>query len=202
MSDVGLPEDEERLGIGGGLGGRRIAVIAIAALAVVGAVYYFFYLRPPGGPEAPKTGQVAEVPQGSRTVTLYFAGENDAVLVNETRQVAIGHDLVEQVEQVMRALIAGPEREGVSAIPKGTKLLDVFYAADTFTIYLDFSGEFIAEHPGGSTAEYFTVSALMKTISSNFPEVQAVQLLCEGSQVSTIAGHINAYKPLYIRDWR
>ena len=42
----------------------------------------------------------------------------------------------------------------------------------------------------------------MKTISENFPEVQAVQLLVEGSQVSTLAGHVDAFRPLLVRNWR
>ena len=42
----------------------------------------------------------------------------------------------------------------------------------------------------------------MKTMSENFPEVMAIQMLVEGSQVSTIAGHIDAYRPFLVRDWR
>ena len=44
--------------------------------------------------------------------------------------------------------------------------------------------------------------AIVKTVSENFPEVQAVQILIEGFQVGTIAGHIDAYRPFQIRDWR
>ena len=81
-------------------------------------------------------------------------------------------------------------------------VLNVFYDSDAFTLYLDFSSEFVAGHPGGSAAEYHTVSAILKTVSENFPEIQAVQILIEGSQVSTIAGHLNARGPFLVRDWR
>jgi hypothetical protein len=42
----------------------------------------------------------------------------------------------------------------------------------------------------------------MRTVSQNFPEIRAVQFLIEGLQVGTIAGHIDAYKPFVVSDWR
>jgi hypothetical protein len=80
--------------------------------------------------------------------------------------------------------------------------LNAFYDSETATVYLDFSSEIVAGHPGGSSAEYYTIAALVRTVSENFPEVQAVQILVEGLQVGTIAGHIDAYRPFLVRDWR
>jgi spore germination protein GerM len=114
----------------------------------------------------------------------------------------VGKDFVEQVAQVVRALVEGPRDGGVSTIAEGTRLLNAFYDSETGTVYLDFTSELVAGHPGGSSAEYYTVAALVRTVSENFPEVQAVQVLVEGLQVGTIAGHIDAYRPFMVRDWR
>ena len=186
----------------GTLKGRHLIAIAVVAVLAGTFLYFFFFAerKPKTGPIG--AGTVTEVPEGTRTVTLYFADVDESVLVVETRQVAIGRGFVEQAEQVIRALVAGPEHEAVNAIPKETKVLNVFYDTETATLFLDFSSEFIAGHPGGSSAEYHTVSAIMKTMSENFPEVVAIQMLVEGSQVSTIAGHIDAYRPFLVRDWR
>lgn len=200
MSDIELPEEDQPVS-GGSLRAWHFAVIAIVALGAV-AGYYYWSGRGGENLEPPPVTTVAEVPEGSRTVTLYFAAEDEPELVSETRQVAISTGFVEQVGQVVKALLAGPERGGISTIPEGTEVLAVFYDADNFTVYVDFSGELIAGHPGGSTAEYFTIAAIMKTISENFPEVVAVQILIEGSQVNTIAGHIDANRPLLVRNWR
>ena len=43
---------------------------------------------------------------------------------------------------------------------------------------------------------------LPEPVSENFPEISAVQILVEGSQVGTIAGHLNAYQPFLVRNWR
>jgi spore germination protein GerM len=199
MSDTGL-HDDDKLATGG-LKAWQLLLIAAAALAAIALLFQWYNRdRVPEAP--PETGGVTEVPEGSRTVTLFFADEDEAELFGQTRQVAIGARFDEQVRQVIRALIAGPSGPGASTIPEGTRLLDVFYDSDTFTVYLDFSGDLVASHPGGSAAEYFTVSAIVRTISENFAEVQAVQVLIEGSQVGSIGGHIDAYDPFLVRDWR
>lgn len=194
--------DDGSFASGGALKGRHLLVIAAVAV-VTGAVLYFIFFSERGkSPKEVEPGVVTEVPEGSRTVTLYFADREETELTVETRQVAIGRDFVEQAEQVIRALLAGPEHDAVSTIPEGTSLLGVYYDPDTAVLFLDFSGEFVAGHPGGASAEYYTVSAIVKTVSENFPEVSAVQILVEGSQVGTIAGHLNAYEPFLVRDWR
>lgn len=199
MSETGL-HDDEKLASGGTLKAWHLAVIVLVVLGAATAAYQWYIRRGAEGPVG--VGGVTEVPEGSRTVTLFFADDEEPVLFEQSRQVAIGTRFEEQVQQVVRALIAGPSGRGASAIPAGTELRGVFYDSDTFTVYLDFSSELVANHPGGSTAEYYTVSAIMRTVSENFPEVQAVQLLIEGSQVGTIAGHISAYDPFLVRDWR
>ncbi len=195
-----LPEDGG-LTSRGTLRPRHFLIIVLAAIAV-GALLYVWYRSTRVTPPPEKPEGVTVVPEGSRTVTLYFASEESETLVAETRLVAIGVDFVDQVAQVMRALLDGPKSGGVSTIAAGTRLLSAFYDSETATVYLDFSSEIVAGHPGGSSAEYYTIAAIVRTVSENFPEVQAVQILVEGLQVGTIAGHIDAYKPFLVRDWR
>jgi hypothetical protein len=193
--------DDDGMNAGGGLRMRHFIVIVVAAV-VVGAVIYFWQRGTGFGPGIDRPEGVAEVPEGSRTVTLYFADRQNQTLLTETRLVAIGKELVEQIEQVMDALLTGPQEDGVSTIAEGTQLLNAFYDSETATAYLDFSAEIVAGHPGGSAAEYYTIAAVIRTMSDNFPEVQAVQILVEGLQVGTIGGHIDAYRPFIVRDWR
>jgi spore germination protein GerM len=196
------PVDDERVAAGGALRAWHLVVIALVALAGAAAYYVWFVSGRDRVDDGARRGGVTEVPEGSRTVTLFFAAADEPVLVPETRQVAIGKNLDEQAAQVMRALLDGPEQPGTSAIPEGTRLLGAFFDDDTFTLFLDLSSELVAGHPGGSAAEHATVEAIMRTVSENFPEVQAVQLLVDGSQVGTVAGHVDVYRALLVRDWR
>lgn len=189
-----------------GMGARHLLVVAGLALVVVLGVFLLVGRRPASPPpsgEAPAPREVSRVPEGSRTVTLFFAAADEPVIYGESREVAVGRRLDEQVRQVMAALIAGPERNtGISAIPPGTELLSVLLDDSANTLYLDFSSDLVAAHPGGSAAEYCTIAAIVRTIGENFPEIEAVQILVDGSQVDSIAGHIRADVPFRVSDWR
>jgi spore germination protein GerM len=185
----------------GGFRLRHFVIIAVAAIAV-GAALYIWHRSTRVEPVVEAPEGVTVVPEGSRTVTLYFAEKDEEALLPETRLVAAGEDFAEQVRQVMQALLEGPQGEGVSTTAPETRLLNAFYDAESALLYLDFSSELVAGHPGGASAEYYTIAAIVRTVSENFPEVRAVQFLVEGLQVGTIAGHIDAYQPFLVREWR
>ncbi|MDH4337829.1 MAG: GerMN domain-containing protein [Candidatus Krumholzibacteria bacterium] len=198
-----FPGDPEPAMSRGGLGVRHLIVIAVLAVVVMAGVMWKLTRRPAEPTREPAPREVSRVPEGSRTVTLFFAGTDEPIIYGESREVAVGRRLDEQVRQVIGALIAGPEREsGVSAVPPGTQLLGVLLDESATTLFLDFSSELVAAHPGGSAAEYCTIAAVVKTIGENFPEIEAVQFLVDGSQVDTIAGHIRADQPFRVSDWR
>lgn len=195
---------EESPASGGGLEVRHLVVIGLLALAVIAGVMWMLTRTPEPVVEGPQPRpEVSRVPEGSRTVTLYFADSQEPVIYGESREVAVGRRLDEQVRQVIDALLAGPTKNtGVSAVPPGTQLLSVLVDDAAATLYLDFSSELVAAHPGGSAAEYCTVSAIVKTVAENFPEISAVQFLVDGSQVHTIAGHIRTDEPFRVSEWR
>jgi spore germination protein GerM len=206
MSDESQhPFDDDTGAARGSLGGRQLAVIAGVALGVIFVVMWFLMRAPRETAPPPEVTTAApqRALEGSRAVTLFFAGAQEPSVYSETREVGVGRRFDEQVRQVMEALIAGPgDARGASAIPVGTQLLAVSFDPEAATLYLDFSAELVAAHPGGSAAEYGTVTSIVRTIGENFPEVRAVQILVDGSQVDTIAGHLSADAPFQVRDWR
>jgi spore germination protein GerM len=186
----------------GGLTGARIAVIGVITVALLAGLMWLV-TRPRHEPEAPAPKRVESVPEGTRNVTLYFADADEPNIHGETRELAVGVRLDEQVRQVVEALIAGPAgKDGISTIPTGTKLLSVMVEADSATVYLDFSSDLVAAHPGGSAAEYCTIGSIVRTVGDNFPELQRVQLLVDGAQVESIAGHVRADQPFIVKEWR
>ena len=197
--DIGLDETAQARG---GLNSRHLVTIGLVAIVVLAAAVWLMTRRP--GPEKPPAApDVESVPEGSRNVTLFFAGADEPTIYGETRELAVGRRLDEQVRQVVDALIAGPSTStGISAIPAGTTLLAVMVDADSGTVYLDFSSELVAAHPGGSAAEYCTIASIVRTVGENFPEIQRVQLLVDGAQVETIAGHLRADQPFLVKEWR
>ena len=82
-----------------------------------------------------------------------------------------------------------------SAVPPGTTLRALFIS-DRGDAYVDFSRDMIAAHPGGSTTELLTVYTIVNALTENLPAVHAVQLLVDGKEVDTIAGHVDLRRPL------
>jgi spore germination protein GerM len=83
----------------------------------------------------------------------------------------------------------------VSAVPAGTTLRALFITANG-EAYVDFSGELARAHPGGSLNEMLTVYTLVDVLTVNLPAITTVQLLIEGKEVDTLAGHVDLRRPL------
>ena len=54
----------------------------------------------------------------------------------------------------------------------------------------------VAKHPGGSLDEIFTVYTLVNALTVNLPAVTRVQILVDGKEVDTLAGHVDLRHPL------
>jgi hypothetical protein len=62
--------------------------------------------------------------------------------------------------------------------------------------YVDLSRDIITGHPGGSLNEALTVYTIVSALTANVREITAVQILVDGKQIDTLAGHIDLRQPL------
>jgi sorbitol-specific phosphotransferase system component IIA len=109
----------------------------------------------------------------------------------------------DDVVAVMNALCDGPRTPGaISAIPEDTRARTAFVDPATGHVVIEFNRELAARHPGGSAAEYATLTVLLKTLALNFPEFSTCSLLVDGAQVETLGGHLQADEPFALRRWR
>ncbi len=176
--------------------------IAVAAIVVFGAAAaWVLFIGLPrwyaAAPAAGVAGAPADAPAAVRkiTATLYYVGEDGMTLVPVQREVPFGATVVEQARAIVEAQIAAAAPPLVSAIPVDTKLRDVYITArgDAF---IDLSGDISTKHPGGSLDEIFTVYTLVNALTVNLPAVARVQILIDGKEVDTLAGHVDLRHPL------
>jgi len=119
-------------------------------------------------------------------VSLYFSDQNGDYLQVEKRGIAMVPGLA---RATVNELIAGPKNTGLlRTIPEGTQLLDINIENGLCTV--DLSNEFRENHWGGSSGEILTVYSLVDTLTQ-FPTVDEVEILVEGQQVETLAGHMD-----------
>lgn len=117
------------------------------------------------------------------------------MLVAEDRSIPYHETLLTQAKEVLNALIAGPQQKLVASIPPGVRLLDIMVSKDG-TAYVDFSGEIVSNHQGGSAGEMVTVYSIVNTLTTNFPQIHGVQILVDDHSVETLNGHLDLSRPL------
>ena len=104
----------------------------------------------------------------------------------------------DQARAIVEAQLAVPAAATpplVSAIPPDVKLRDV-YLTERGDAFVDLSGEIVAKHPGGSLDEIFTVYSIVNALTVNLPAITRVQILVDGKEVDTLAGHVDLRHPL------
>ena len=62
--------------------------------------------------------------------------------------------------------------------------------------FVDLSREVTANHPGGSFTELMTVYTVVNAVTTNLPAVRRVQILVDGQEADTLAGHVDLRRPL------
>ena len=141
-------------------------------------------------PPAPTAAPTAHI-----TATLFYGAQDGQALVPVRREVPLADGVVLQGRQIILAQLQTPPAPYVSVTPAGTTLR-AFYVTERGDAFVDLSGEISRAHPGGSFAELLTVYAIVNAVSANLTGVQRVQLLVDGKEVDTIAGHVDVRRPL------
>jgi spore germination protein GerM len=126
---------------------------------------------------------------------LFYVNEEGTALSGVEQDVIYGEGTVEQARRIIEAQLVTPTPPLASAIPPGTKLRTVFVTSGG-DAYIDLSAELQANHPGGTTNEILTVYSLVSALTSNLPAVSGVQILIDGKEVDTLAGHLDLRRPI------
>ena len=126
---------------------------------------------------------------------LFYVADDGTRLTSVERDVAYGEAADEQAREIITAQIAPVAEPLVSAIPPGTTLRAVFIT-ESGDAYVDLSREARAAHPGGTVNELLTIYTIVNALTVNLPAVTAVQMLVDGKEVDTLAGHVDLRRPL------
>lgn len=138
----------------------------------------------------------APAPQGRKIKAhLFYVAGDGAHLTSVERDIAYGDTTADQAREIITAQIAPVPAPIVSAVPPGTTLRAVFIA-DGGDAYVDLSREVSSAHPGGTIDELLTVYTIVDALTVNLPAITAVQVLVDGKEVDTLAGHVDLRRPL------
>jgi spore germination protein GerM len=179
---------------------RRTATGIAIAVGVAALVWVLFVGLPRWYSEPADAGQAAPAASGPEEpvrkiqAQLFFVSEDGRGLTSVEQEVAFAEDPSEQARVIVSAQITPAVPPLVSAIPPGTALRALFLTPGG-EAYVDFSPELASAHAGGSTHELLTIYTIVNALTVNLPMIRSVQLLVEGREVDTLAGHIDLRQP-------
>jgi len=179
---------------------RVLAGVALIALTGVLAWLLFRALPRWYGPGTTRavaaTQATAPAPPGRKIKAhLYYVNDEGTRLTAVERDVAYGETAVQQAREIVSAQLAPVADPLVSAIPAGTRLRALFIT-EKGDAYVDLSPEVASAHPGGTLNELLTIYTIVDVLTTNLPAVTAVQVLIDGKEVDTLAGHVELRRPL------
>lgn len=151
------------------------------------------------GPERPATPASAapsrQDPERKIKATLFYISEDGMRLASAQREVAFAPTPTEQARHIVEEALKPAPAPYVSAVPPNTKVRALFVTAQG-EAYVDLSAEIASGHTGGSLDELFTVYSIVNALTVNLPAISAVQILVDGKEVDTLAGHVDLRRPL------
>jgi spore germination protein GerM len=177
------------------------AAVALGWVIMTGLARALRTTEPAPVAETPAQTTPAPTPAVPRiSATLFFASEDGSGLVGVQQEVPLAEGTVAQARALVEAqLSAAAPAPLVSAIPEGTALRGVFVSSQN-EAFVDLDAAVRERHPGGSMNELFTVYAIVNTLTTNLRDVESVQLLIDGREVDTLAGHMDLRRPLRKND--
>jgi len=128
--------------------------------------------------------------------TLFFASEDGLRLTPVEREVPLADGPVAQARAIVESqLAAEPPPALARTIPEGVTLRGLF-VSQSQEVFVDLDPAIKTGHAGGSLQELLTVYTIVNALLTNLPTLQQVQILIDGREADTLAGHVDLRRPL------
>jgi hypothetical protein len=179
---------------------RRTALLAAAIIVALAAVWTLFTIAPrwyrtPASATAAAPAAAPSAPERRINATLYYISEDGLSLPGIQREIQFAEPIVEQARRIVEAQLAEAPPPYVSSIPPGTSLRALFIG-ERGEAFVDLSADVRSKHPGGALDELFTTYAIVNALTVNLPAITRVQILIDGKEADTLAGHVDLRHPL------
>lgn len=175
---------------------RFLQLLAFGMVAIAVGAGWVYYRHAPSAvePRQPPADAPKSTHGEPETVHLYFADAQGQVLRAETRVFPAMPNATAMARAIVQALIEGPQKTMTSTMP--VTAINAVYLAPPRTAYVDFNARLREAHPGGGHAELLTIYSIVNSLTMNMASVDRVQILMDGREIETLAGHVSIDRPL------
>jgi spore germination protein GerM len=193
-----------------GKGGKINSLIIVACLLALAlsAMIAFWVFRSPDQAELTQTQErpslivedQTSVSEEKARIKLYFLSPSTGNLEMEERLIPKQHSFADLAKIIIAELSVGSKKGFISPIPAGTTLRAAFIDEEG-RVYLDFPSGPILNIGKAPESEIEFLSVILSAIRVNLPHVKEVQILVDGRNVGTLAGHIDISRPIPVDDF-
>jgi spore germination protein GerM len=172
-----------------------LVVVSVAALGAMWAIARRWFGPRPAPVATESRPAPTAGPERKIKATLYFVSEDGLSLVAAEREIPFAEPIVVQARRIVEAQLGDAPPPFAAAIPQGTTLRTLFIT-ERGDAFVDLSPQVTTNHPGGALDELFTVYAIVDALTVNLPAITRVQILVNGKEADTLAGHVDLRRPL------
>jgi len=167
--------------------------LAVLLVAVLGMSIYAWHVRTTvvtANVASTDTRPLAPPVAGpTEQVFLFVAHDEDGTLRPESTRIPLPSGRQQRAEELLRALLSVYlDKSSPHVLGPGSDVRSVFLV-DPGVAVIDLNGAFADTHRSGVLVEELTVASLIHTISANTPGILKVQILVDGKERDTLAGH-------------
>lgn len=170
-------------------------VVAGMMLVLMAGTLWWLLGAPGFGRTSTDTAQRSGNATAGEELSIWYASPQEDAMVAEKRRVPPSPTPFARAKASLQELIAGPTSGALRTVSAEVKIRELFID-DQGTAYIDFTEALSQTHPGGPWAEMLTLRSILLTLAANVPEITRVQILIEGREVETLAGHLDIRRPL------
>ncbi|MGO9084418.1 MAG: GerMN domain-containing protein [Candidatus Sulfotelmatobacter sp.] len=166
--------------------------VAVLLVAALGMSIYAWHIRKTAttGVASTDTRPLAPPVAGpTEQVVLFVAHDDDGSLRAESARIPMPSGRQQRSEELLRALLSlYLDKSSPHVLGPGSDVRSVFLV-DPGLAVIDLNSAFADTHRSGILVEELTVASLIHTISANTPGILKVQILVDGKERETLAGH-------------
>ncbi len=177
---------------------RLILIIILAFLSVVIIAFMVFKNHKKSVKKQIEKKIVNQKEEESLEYDFFYQSANGNYLIPIKKKVSKHTDMKEQIKEVVLKLFEGvdaSDKRYINLFSKRIKLNNIFIVNKEIVV-LDLNREIYSELLGSSIDEILTIYSIVDTICFNFPYIKGVQIIVDGRQLETLAGHIDVSRPI------
>ena len=130
-------------------------------------------------------------------ISLYFKNKNTNELMPEVQLVDVKLLINEPYVTILNLLMEKPKNDNLECvIPEGTKINKVELKSDI--LWIDFSKEFIENHPGSIEEEKCTIYSIVNTLTE-LTEVNGIKILIDNEENKSFKDNSLGFGDIFIR---